>query len=75
MTSPSCRALTKRSAGPSSGALLHLIREDAEASLCGIPRPSLGTGGSLDEVVCADCLVWFEKRRAVSANVPKVAPS
>jgi hypothetical protein len=75
MTSPSYRALTKRSAGPSGGSLLHLIRDDAEASLCGIPRPSLGPGGSFDELVCAECLVWFEKRRGVSTNFPKVRPS
>jgi hypothetical protein len=49
---------------------LHLIRDDAEASLCGIPRSSLTTAGSFDELVCADCLYWFEKRRAVSGTFP-----
>jgi hypothetical protein len=38
-------ALVKRSGGPSGGSNLHLIREDAEASLCGIPR-SLLTGAA-----------------------------
>jgi hypothetical protein len=58
----------------SSDSLLHLIRDDAEASLCGIPRPSLGTAGGFDEVVCSDCLEWFEKRRAASRGFPKVEP-
>jgi hypothetical protein len=71
---PSYRALIKRSANPSAGALLHLIRDYAEASLCGIPRPSLGPGGSFDELVCAECLDWFEKRRAVSGKFPKSGP-
>ncbi len=70
----SYRALIKRSGGPSGGSLIHLIRDDAEASLCGIPRPSLGTAGGFDELVCADCLEWFEKRRAVSGTFPAAKP-
>jgi hypothetical protein len=50
------RALIKRAVGPSGGSLLHLIRDDAEASLCGIPRSSLTSGGHTDEVICPDCL-------------------
>src|SRR5690349_1435515 len=64
------RALIKRSMSPSGGTLLHLIRDDAEASLCGIPRSSLASSGMFDEVVCDDCLDWFEKRRAVSGAFP-----
>jgi hypothetical protein len=61
-----------RSGGPSGGRLLHLVRDDAEASLCSIPRPSLTSGGMFDELVCADCLEWFDRRRAVSGKQPKV---
>jgi hypothetical protein len=66
------RALIERTGGPSRGLLLHLIRDDAEASLCGIPRSSLTTGGQFNDVICADCLGWFDKRRAVSGSMPKV---
>lgn len=58
------RALAKN--GGDGDSLLHLIRDDAEASLCGIPRSSLAAGGLLVEVVCGDCLEWFERRRAVT---------
>jgi hypothetical protein len=68
------RALIRLTGGPSDGSELHMIRDDAEASLCGIPRPLLGTAGGLEEVICADCLDWFEKRRAVSGTVPKIRP-
>jgi hypothetical protein len=66
------RALIKRTAGQSGGSLLHLIRDDAEASLCGIPRSSLTNGAHLADLVCADCLGWFDKRRAVSGSFRKV---
>jgi hypothetical protein len=73
---PSYHALIQQTASLSgSGSPLHLIREDAEASLCGLPRPLLSPGGVLDEVMCADCLEWFERRRAVSGNFPKAKPS
>ncbi|MHB8613777.1 MAG: hypothetical protein ACYDAL_15345 [Candidatus Dormibacteraceae bacterium] len=60
-------AQVERSGGP-GGSVLHLIREDAEASLCAIPRSSLTGGGRLDQVVCAACLEWFEKRRKISGE-------
>ncbi len=66
------RALIMRSSGPSGGTLLHVIRENAEASLCGIPRAALTGSGLFDELLCADCLEWFEKRRAVSRKMPTV---
>ena len=50
------------------------IKEDAEASLCGIPRPSLATAGGFDEFICPDCMEWLDKRRAVSAKFRKVFP-
>jgi len=68
------RAFVKKSGGPVGSAPLHLIRDDAEASLCGIPRASLRAAGGLDDVVCADCLTWFERRRAMSGAFPTVAP-
>jgi hypothetical protein len=52
--------------------VLHLIRDDAEASLCGIPRSSLRNGGHMDELICGDCPGWFDRRRAVSGSFPKV---
>ena len=48
----------------SGGSLIRLVREDAEASLCGIPSDSLGGLGMFAELVCAACLEWFEKRRS-----------
>ena len=68
------RALVKQPGGPVGSSTLHLIRDDAEASLCGIPRISLGAAGGMDDVVCADCLTWFERRRAVSGAFPTIAP-
>jgi hypothetical protein len=66
------RALIKRTTSPSEETLLHLIREDAEASLCGIPRASLGTAGGFDEVVCTDCIEWLPRRMDFSAEHPRV---
>jgi hypothetical protein len=62
------RALINRVGGPGGGSPLHLIREDAEASLCGIPRSSLTGGGEFDQVVCTACLEWFDKRRKASGE-------
>lgn len=62
------RALIHRKGGADGGSLLHLIRADAEASLCGIPRSSLTNARKFDEVVCAVCLDWFDKRRKVSGE-------
>jgi len=57
--------------GPKARSELHLIRDDAEASLCGIPRATLTTDGIFNEPVCEDCLEWLPKRVALSANYPK----
>lgn len=57
------RALTIRTASPSSGGgFLHLIRDDNEASLCGLPRSTLGPGSVLDQLVCPNCIEWLPKR-------------
>jgi hypothetical protein len=42
--------------------LLHLISDEAEASLCGLPRVCLGTSTQARDVVCPDCLEWLPKR-------------
>ena len=45
------------------GLLVHLVREDAEASLCGLPRSSLSPSGTLDKAqVCRNCVDWTAKR-------------
>ncbi len=69
------RALIKRAGRPSGGTLLHLIREDSETSLCGIPRPSLAGGGLFDELVCPECLEWLPKRMDFSQAHPKIEKS
>jgi hypothetical protein len=68
----SYRALIKRGAGPSGGTLLHLIRDDAEASLCGIPRTVLTSGGVFDELVCPDCIEWLPRRMDFSRQHRRV---
>jgi hypothetical protein len=69
--SRSYRALIQHSMSPSGGTLLHLIREDAEASLCGIPRAQLSAGG-FDQLVCPECIEWLPKRVQFSQVHPKV---
>lgn len=66
------RVLIVRAGGASRAERSHLVREDAEAALCGIPRSSLGpgTGG---ELVCADCTDWLAKRKTVSLGLKKVS--
>jgi hypothetical protein len=64
MPSREYRALVETNAGKARAQRLHLLREDAESSLCGIPRATLGHGAA--DLVCADCIDWLGKRRAVS---------
>jgi hypothetical protein len=66
------RALTDRAAGRSS--VLHLVREAAEASLCGIPRTALGPGDA-GELVCGDCIAWLPRRTAFSGKYPRAKPT
>ena len=69
------RALVSRTDNNSTGgALLHLIRDDNESSLCGIPRSSLDRAGSFDQVVCATCIDWLPKRAQASAIYPTYKP-
>jgi len=72
-TSKIYHALITSKSGPNAGTLLHLIREDAEASLCGIPRSSLRPGGIFDEIVCSDCLDWLPKRQEASRKMRRVS--
>lgn len=53
---------------------MHLIRDEDEASLCGIPRSSLGQGGMFDNEVCAECIDWLLKRMDFSQEHPRVEP-
>ena len=64
------RALVSRTDNTEGGALLHLIRDDNESSLCGIPRSSLDRAGALDQVVCGSCIEWLPKRAQASAIYP-----
>jgi hypothetical protein len=42
---------------------LHLVRENAEVSLCGLPRAGLSSHGHIDDIsVCRDCIDWVPKR-------------
>ena len=66
------RALVETNAGKARAQRLHLVRDDAESSLCGIPRATLGHGAA--DLVCPDCIDWLGKRRAASGifkAVPK----
>jgi len=64
------RVLGLAEGSPHAG-LLHLVREDAEASLCGIPRAALGDP-TLDQLVCSDCIEWLNRRRQVSGQYRRV---
>jgi len=59
-------------AGSKGRTELHLIREDAETSLCGIPRAQLSVSTGEDAFVCSECLDWLPKRVAFSGVYPKV---
>lgn len=47
--------------GPQAGAIAHIVREGAEAALCGLPRATLGSYEDLDEPVCSSCVTWFSR--------------
>jgi hypothetical protein len=66
------RALVETNAGKARAQRLHLVREDAEASLCGIPRATLGHGAS--DLLCAACIEWLAKSKAMS-GIFKAVPS
>jgi len=53
----------------SNGGTLHLTPDDADASLCGIPRAALRPGGLLNEVVCSTCIKWLPKHLEASRKM------
>lgn len=61
------RVLIQRARAVPGGKLLHLVREDAESSLCGIPRTVL-EDPIFDAFVCEDCIEWLLKRRSVTGQ-------
>ncbi|HEY0830020.1 MAG TPA: hypothetical protein VGE99_02680, partial [Candidatus Dormibacteraeota bacterium] len=61
------RVLSSAGAVAERDSVLHLVREDAEASLCGIPRSALDDP-VLDQLVCSDCVDWLHRRRMVSGQ-------
>ena len=54
--------------------VLHLVREGAEASLCGLPRATLGPGSLNIEQVCETCIDWLPRRMEASGKFPRVRP-
>jgi len=54
------QALMLRAGHDGQGDVLHLVRAGAEASLCGIPRRSLGPAAEDVDVVCAECIDWLK---------------
>jgi hypothetical protein len=58
-----------RSGSERQGELLHLVRDDAEASLCGLPRSSLGPSDYSAEVVCQACIDWLGTGSAMLRRV------
>jgi hypothetical protein len=60
---------------PAEPARLHLVRDDAEASLCGVARSSLGSLQVSSEIVCPDCIAWLPKRLALSDRFPRAQPA
>lgn len=50
----------------------HLVGEDSEAALCGIPRSALGPGEG-GELVCWDCVDWLARRKTASLATKKIS--
>jgi hypothetical protein len=55
--------------------LLHLVPDEAEASLCRIPRAGLGPTTDSDHIVCPECIDWLPKRTRFSEEFQKVPQS
>jgi len=64
------RVFSLRAAAVKGDSVLHLVREDAEASLCGIPKSALDDPVP-HQLVCADCIDWPHKLRLVSGGQPR----
>jgi len=65
------RVFSLRITALKADSLVHLVREDAEASLCGIPRSALGAA-LVDERVCPECVEWLARRRLVSGEQSRI---
>jgi hypothetical protein len=57
--------------GSSSGSFVHLVRGEAEATLCGIPRVAL-SARLLNEPVCSECIEWIRRRAPMSGQYRRV---
>ena len=69
------RAMVKKSGGPSGGAAhIHLVRDGSEASLCGLPRESLGPLGTMDELMCEPCLAASSAANRARPSRVKLPP-
>jgi len=56
-------ALMLRAGHHGQGDVLHLVRAGAEASLCGLPKGSLGPAAEDVDVVCGECIDWLKSVR------------
>jgi hypothetical protein len=52
--------------------VLHLVRDDSESALCGIPRSALEPADGAHDLVCSTCLDWLPRRVAFSAAFPRL---
>ena len=43
--------------------VFHLVRDGAEASLCGIAESTLGPGDAEGQKVCPECIEWLRRRK------------
>jgi len=66
------RVLVARTAEEALADRAHLVREDSEAALCGIPRSALGPGDG-GELVCSDCVDWLARRKTASLAMKKIS--
>ncbi len=49
--------------------VLHLIRANAEASLCGLPAKSLSANANVGTgLVCVDCIYWLCRCESSAAD-------
>jgi len=52
---------------------VHLVREDAEASLCGLPRAAMSDAGTLDDTtICRKCIDWIPRRWTMTPPTMKL---
>ena len=66
------RVMIVREIGRGRDPRLHIVRDDLVASLCGLPRATLGPPIRHLEIVCPDCVQWLRGGRS-SAELKKVS--